>query len=157
MRRLPLLLAVLLPLAACDATGGLDQRQFEDDAYFLAPGQASTWRIGPAFDARIRFNTLPGNPPGPVPNPVGAQEEVSLVLDVAVPAPSGFALYRLAERAGVPELDLIAALPGQAQPWFYTFSFLGGEADAFGRAGTYRLVVLDANQRVVAFGDLTVR
>lgn len=136
-----------LSLAACDGLDGGSQRQFEDDAYLLPPGTVEAWRVSPTVDARLSLLA-------PEPNPADGGDLVSVRLDVSYAEPGGFALYRLLADG---QLDLVAEAPGVSSPWFYSLSFLGRDADPLGRPGVYRLLVLDASDRVIAFGDFTLR
>ena len=141
--------ALLLPLTACDSLASGDQAAFEDQAYLTVPGSVDVWRVGPAFDARVSILQPP------TPNPASSNDEVVMQLDVTVAAPGGFALYRLYPEDG--RLALVQSLSGVSSPWFYTFTFLGRDVDPLAQAGTYRLLVLDGTERVVAYGDFRLR
>lgn len=146
MPRLALFLLVLF-VAACDAVGG-NQALFEDEAYGLPPGAASTWRVSPALDTRIDTFTPRDFPPA------SPADNLSIQFFDNQAAPGGYALYYLTDQ--VPrELVLISQTPGLSQPTFYTLDFFGANVNA-GNPGVYRLMVLGTGQRVIAFGDLTI-
>ncbi len=141
-----LLLAASLSFTACDAVSTGDQALFEDQAYLTPVGSAMGWRIGPAFDARMRVLQPP------TPNPAASGDEVTMVLDVDVAVPGGFEMRRLDTRDGT--LVFVADVGGYNAPNFYVFSFLGRRVDPL--PGTYRLIVQDASDRVITYGDFTV-
>lgn len=146
MPRLALLLLLLL-LPACDSLGG-DQALFEDEAYGLPAGTVPTWRLSPALDTRINSFRVPA------PNPASPADFIDLQFFDNEAAPGGYAVYYLTDQ--VPrELVLIDQTPGFSQPSFYTLGFFGSNVNS-GNPGVYRLMVLGAGQRVVAFGDLTI-
>ena len=143
-------LALTAALAGCDATSdAANQRAFEDAAFFLpANGLDSTdWRVGPAFDTRYEVTQAP------TPNPARAGDAVSLLV-TTYSGSGGLALYR---RLSDGRLDLIDAQPGQPGAWIYSFGFFGSQVSQTGAPGPYRLIVLDANERVVTYGDVELR
>ena len=155
-------LLVLGLTAGCDTGLGEAQRIFEDQAFLgaaegiteirLVDGGGVTdftdpddWRTGPIFGTRAMVLTPP------TPNPVGVSEGFSILVDFDEP---GQLELRVRNSAGD-----FPFRPGfefqQPGGGFRTLTLTGGELSN-GNPGLYRVVVLDALQRVVTYGDVRV-
>ena len=156
----PLALAALLAVGACDGVSVEEQRLFEDQAFAGVPSgftrtgasgavvaeDADDWRIGPAYAGRVQTIQVP------YPNPLPFRETAVYQLNVVTGVAGGLALYRLdadgrLRLVGEPCDDAVSAT-------ICTFTVAGSEVAPVGGDALVRLVLVDGQQGVVSYGDV---
>lgn len=146
--------------SGCDAFGtSEEQLAFREAAYQVPQGytavaadgdvistDADDWRTAPVYAGRF-YVEIP-----PSPNPVTADESMSMTVFVDGGVIGGLSLYRV---NALGDLQRVERVPGATRTGLYTLVLDGGELiDA--ETGLVRLVILDGREEVVTYGDVQV-
>jgi len=157
----PAVLISLFLIAGCNQSS--DQRDFEREAFNLPEGITETsnngtvensdpddWRIAPFFQGVVEVDAA-------YPNPVLSSEQVSLdVVVTGVESVSGLRVYAYYGDNNIRPVfqDLRSPVP----PGLTSLPLSPLDIAQFREnpQGTYRIVVVDANENVISYGDIRV-
>lgn len=154
------LLAVLLPLAACDSAE--QQEAFYDEANRTPAGIARTdedgriveddpddWRTAPAYGGIVRFEPA-------YPNPAASGALVALPVSILQfgAVQGGLYLRTYVQTSQGPSLRLLDRIPDASDPGGYDFRFTPA---AFGLQGLQRVYVFDGAGELVTYGDVRIQ